>query len=127
MRSEFDLYNTTELNGNWRGVLSVKNMDRLVFHDVTKISVGLKESNNTNFITALKKILPSAMDELTDREKEVLYYIYDKQLPQSVISEKLGISPSCVTRVKQKGLDKVKSYMQIAYEAIDTYIKIINE
>lgn len=60
----------------------------------------------------MKKLFHMMEEELTDREREILFWRYGimngKETTQSDIGEKLGISRSYVSRIEKKALTKLR-------------------
>lgn len=59
----------------------------------------------------VKKDLYNALDKLTKRQKEVVYYFYFRKMSIQNIAELLGISYRTVVNIKVQGLEKLRKYL----------------
>ena len=70
--------------------------------------------NNTIGITLdmdLKIDLDNSINMLSDEEKQIIKYRYFKDLTQSEVSKKLGISQVKVSRYEKRSLSKLQNYL----------------
>lgn len=84
-------------------VSSYDKQDTSLFHTIFEWPTTALEEKIAN------ETLYYAFDTLTDRQKEVLYFIYGKEETTRAISEKLAITQQGVSRIHQQALTKLRN------------------
>lgn len=76
-----------------------------------ELYVGKVDGNLDNI--ELKKDLKAAMEDLSEQQKQIIYYRYFEDMTQSKIATMLGISQMQVSRLEKSALQKIKDKMDI--------------
>lgn len=56
-----------------------------------------------------KSIVRQAINQLNQKEKQIIYYKFYQDIGQEDIGKKMGISQAQISRIQKKALDKIKS------------------
>ena len=79
-----------------------------------ELYVGKVDNNLENI--ELKKDLKAAMEDLSEQQKQIIYYRYFEDMTQSKIATMLGISQMQVSRLEKSALQKIRDKMHVGQE-----------
>ncbi|MEK4715931.1 sigma factor-like helix-turn-helix DNA-binding protein [Sporosarcina sp. FSL K6-5500] len=74
----------------------------------------LKDGSSGVTITKLEDFIePAALKSLTDKQKNILYLIYIKELKDTEISKMLGVSQQSITKTKKTAIQKLRRVLNV--------------
>ena len=76
-----------------------------------ELYVGKVDNNLENI--ELKKDLKAAMEDLSEQQKQIIYYRYFEDMTQSKVATLLGVSQMQVSRLEKAALQKIKDKMHV--------------
>jgi RNA polymerase sigma-70 factor (ECF subfamily) len=70
-------------------------------------------TNSTNLKIAKEMLKDSIAEDLTDKQKEVIYLKYYEQLKNKEIAERLGLDTSTVSRNLKRARERIRKSMRL--------------
>jgi DNA-directed RNA polymerase specialized sigma subunit len=83
-------------------------LDNLQDHSVDFVETISKESNNFKGIISDKELL-SSIESLTDKQKEVLFLLFIKNINEKSIANDRHVSIQSINKVKLKALNRLRA------------------
>lgn len=104
--------------------MSLNRFYEFLHPDYNSFDITYFSTHNKRRIKALLKVQPDIIDEvLTERQKEIIEYVFFDNYTQKETAEMLGINPSTVSRHIKASLRKMRRYFELCDEAIKYYIR----
>ena len=87
----------------------VLEFDKSFIHDL----MNEPSTNKTNLKIAQEMVKDCIAEDLTDKQKEVIYLKYYEQLKNKEIAERLGLDTSTVSRHLTRAKNRIKKSMRL--------------
>ena len=111
---------------NWEGLTNISNIASLDEFMELGTENGVKEFRNTVYLEPeqaldreeIKKMLVTALDLLTEKEKKVVLLYYYEELTLKEVANVLEVSESRISQLHSKALEKMKKHLGRYFELL---------
>ncbi len=72
----------------------------------------MEGSSNTEYVNALREALPHALEELTERQREVVMLYYWEQMTQEEIAYRLGVTQQAIDKHLSRAINNLQKNIE---------------